>query len=1578
MASLRATILLISSSVSFRVDMSLSSLNLASTSPSDGSSKLESSSRLLYDSNSLGLIGESERHFISISFLESPCETTKYVSHGLFNKWYGFPPRFTSSILAILYCDCPVSLETPTLTRTNVFLITWSNSSLNRNRDKIVRLERTLLLTSFKVASWTCSLVTSSMLNNAALSSSSLNLPSNGYGSCLDSSSSSSSSSSTVLRLSPLVREVVCNVGSGKAPPIVSIMTGSRHLSQDSHEEPHGLGGPQRTRSSTAKRSPSILVTDARKNQIKAPFAGHKQERIKKSGQPDRVSPPAWVKSSSSKQRRPVSMTKFSDISVSNIISNISDIPSSRQRELPRNVSPNAQYINNLSRSGPRMVPQYYKTLPTRTSKTSQKLVLIPDHDQVPYSIDDDEAALLRNHEIGEETTTDNIFNSTHVRTKAEKLSKEQRADVYPRVTAYLISEGFNLNLTSKFLSKYHMVSPRLYDEALYVPYTLPLLPGDNGYRVQSNNSAKMQHGNQLLENFLDKTEQRDHHYEFYSGQDGDVQSIGSPKMSPAGSLVEEQQHNNEFDPYEPQFFVSSSPTDSMLLEEEARDSDSAGEAEKTSKSSDTSAIDDTESSDRLEKNGHGTRRKSSTSSKKRANLPDLTKHAEMFVLDYGVVVFWNFTEIHEKNILADLVFAKIQPGEFELDDDDDDDQHDPSFPNYSLTSSNSNEEQPQTPVTFIVKPVPEHNIETEEFHFEYISDIPTPRIYNDMITLKSGDHLIKLTVSHAIAQSTKLSMFESKMSNILNSISRLPKALALTGKLQNYTRQKLLIKTGKLFQLRNEVNLSSNVLDKPEYFWTIEPGLDPLYSAIREYLEIDQRVEVINDRCKIGVINYLSFGSVLVDALSVWNSEEHKTVVGGVESEVSLSFELDHVAHLQVLDVDVGNGLGMELGLWSEEVLKVVTLVQFVLGDQMVKVHQVHMNKLVGSKPGQLLAGLSEISVQVQSGLDLLHQSVLLDHLVTDNVTPVHEGDLLAVGNGLGVLLLQQKIGREVHLLGSNVRILLVLRSVFRKLLFWTLRELHVNKMVLGKSSVSWSNWINHLLVGRPNDVPVQVDNVLGWTLRDHKVPQSLNTHTSSSNTSDSWESWVVPVRNVLLVNKPLQLSLGKQGSDKVDSGKIPNVHLSQVQSLQNPLVLDVSVSVLDSSQCVSDSLYSINNRNTEVVSRVHLPLGTSTVVRSQVASVDNRVSQSLVQSTVVNLGSQTVLQTFLGTVLHLFSEHAQVLLNGSISSGRLDTVHSFGSHLLQRSVVTVRLSFLDHLDGKVVHLIEIIGRIGDLVTFNAQQLQIFQNGVLELDLLLGRIGIVESDDQLSVVGLGEILVQQSSLSVTNVEVSRRFRRESGNDLAVLCVWKIDLEVGLVGLLLGSSLGSLSDLGQRFGQQLNNTSKSLVRFQVLVPSGDVDVDSVLQNRSHHGVGTQSSPSSDVGNRGVVANNERSQTQMGVQFLQINRKLLEVLDGEVLVSELNPRLRGRLLQEQVRELVSKMAQNLWARGDGFVSINQSQGRVDLFGNNLVVNKVNFQRLFCSVVNEGSSCQGSVVHQWSFSSNFQFEGHDLKE
>lgn len=39
--------------------------------------------------------------------------------------------------------------------------------------------------------------------------------------------------------------------------------------------------------------------------------------------------------------------------------------------------------------------------------------------------------------------------------------------------------------------------------------------------------------------------------------------------------------------------------------------------------------------------------------------------------------------------------------------------------------------------------------------------------------------------------------------------------------------------------------------LDSPEIFWS-EPELQPLYDAIRGYLEIGQRAKVLSDRCLV------------------------------------------------------------------------------------------------------------------------------------------------------------------------------------------------------------------------------------------------------------------------------------------------------------------------------------------------------------------------------------------------------------------------------------------------------------------------------------------------------------------------------------------------------------------------------------------------------------------------------------------------------------------------------------------------------------------------------------------------------
>ena len=132
------------------------------------------------------------------------------------------------------------------------------------------------------------------------------------------------------------------------------------------------------------------------------------------------------------------------------------------------------------------------------------------------------------------------------------------------------------------------------------------------------------------------------------------------------------------------------------------------------------------------------------------------------------------------------------------------------------------------------------------------------------MITLRSGDHMIKLTISHAIAQSTKLSSFEQQMANQMAETQHVPRRLALTGRL-GLTRNQVLKILGAMYRSRVDVNLSSNVLDTPSFFWESEPTLHPLYAAVREYLEIGPRVKVLNERCRV----FLDLAEILSDSIA-------------------------------------------------------------------------------------------------------------------------------------------------------------------------------------------------------------------------------------------------------------------------------------------------------------------------------------------------------------------------------------------------------------------------------------------------------------------------------------------------------------------------------------------------------------------------------------------------------------------------------------------------------------------------------------------------------------------------------------
>ena len=55
----------------------------------------------------------------------------------------------------------------------------------------------------------------------------------------------------------------------------------------------------------------------------------------------------------------------------------------------------------------------------------------------------------------------------------------------------------------------------------------------------------------------------------------------------------------------------------------------------------------------------------------------------------------------------------------------------------------------------------------------------------------------------------------------------------------------------GELFILRINIHLQGSVLDSPELMWA-EPQLEPVYQAVRSYLEMDQRVGLLTERLDV------------------------------------------------------------------------------------------------------------------------------------------------------------------------------------------------------------------------------------------------------------------------------------------------------------------------------------------------------------------------------------------------------------------------------------------------------------------------------------------------------------------------------------------------------------------------------------------------------------------------------------------------------------------------------------------------------------------------------------------------------
>ena len=123
-------------------------------------------------------------------------------------------------------------------------------------------------------------------------------------------------------------------------------------------------------------------------------------------------------------------------------------------------------------------------------------------------------------------------------------------------------------------------------------------------------------------------------------------------------------------------------------------------------------------------------------------------------------------------------------------------------------------------------------------------------KIQNDHVLLPGVEELETLALSHAIAQSTKLTQFEESAASTVESSRHIPKALARDGKIQ-MSKTDISKMRGRLYLVKSEINLQHGLLDTPEFFWEY-PELEPTYTAMNRYLDIYPRIEVLNRKLEV------------------------------------------------------------------------------------------------------------------------------------------------------------------------------------------------------------------------------------------------------------------------------------------------------------------------------------------------------------------------------------------------------------------------------------------------------------------------------------------------------------------------------------------------------------------------------------------------------------------------------------------------------------------------------------------------------------------------------------------------------
>jgi uncharacterized Rmd1/YagE family protein len=193
---------------------------------------------------------------------------------------------------------------------------------------------------------------------------------------------------------------------------------------------------------------------------------------------------------------------------------------------------------------------------------------------------------------------------------------------------------------------------------------------------------------------------------------------------------------------------------------------------------------------------------------RKLLHITNPNKNGDIFIFAYGCLVTWGLTKKSES-----LLLEQLKP--------------------------------------FSVNPLPTLEFSRCIYKYGNYTEMATHERFNvDVIILESDSIPLKLAFSYGLAQSIQLESYESAVQKTIEENSHFPEQLAKHGSI-SLSQKEISKRMGKIFLARSSINLNSEYLAAPEYFWE-HPNLEDYYSMCEKFLDISRRVSALNQKLDV------------------------------------------------------------------------------------------------------------------------------------------------------------------------------------------------------------------------------------------------------------------------------------------------------------------------------------------------------------------------------------------------------------------------------------------------------------------------------------------------------------------------------------------------------------------------------------------------------------------------------------------------------------------------------------------------------------------------------------------------------